>query len=203
MLQGFLWNFTMLGHNGYMFIMESLIAKELPMGCENIQIFKGVTVKHAERIWLCLQRVKKHSALQIRKKILVVNQNICYGHSKEPSHWEGSFNYLKLMFKLKDKKNKHNFTHKNFANLDEWHYDHIQRGTVNNKWKYLNVLECKCGIFLNFVVHYSSWSGPWKVFLLYMRHNDSFTILGLWVLGLTVSHINESNCKLMSPEHFF
>ena len=32
---------------------------------------------------------------------------------------------------------------------------------------------------------------------------DSFTILGFWVLGLAVSHINESNCKLMSPEHFF
>ena len=33
--------------------------------------------------------------------------------------------------------------------------------------------------------------------------SGSFTILGLWVLGLAVSHINESNCKLMSPEHFF
>ena len=33
--------------------------------------------------------------------------------------------------------------------------------------------------------------------------SDSFTILGLWVLGLAVSHINESNCKLMSPEHYF
>ena len=30
---------------------------------------------------------------------------------------------------------------------------------------------------------------------------DSFTIFGLWVLGLTVSNINESNCKLMSLEH--
>ena len=33
--------------------------------------------------------------------------------------------------------------------------------------------------------------------------SDSFTILGLRVLGLAVSHINESNCKLMSPEHYF
>ena len=33
--------------------------------------------------------------------------------------------------------------------------------------------------------------------------SDSFTILGLWVLGLAVSYINESNCKLMSPEHYF
>ena len=33
--------------------------------------------------------------------------------------------------------------------------------------------------------------------------SDSFTILGLWVLGLAVSHICKSNCKLMNPEHFF
>ena len=33
--------------------------------------------------------------------------------------------------------------------------------------------------------------------------SDSFTILSLWVLGLAISHINESNCKLMSPEHYF
>ena len=29
--------------------------------------------------------------------------------------------------------------------------------------------------------------------------SDSFTILGLWVLGLAVSHINESSCKPISP----
>ena len=33
--------------------------------------------------------------------------------------------------------------------------------------------------------------------------SDSFTILGLWVLGLAVSHIIESNCKLRSPEPYF
>ena len=35
------------------------------------------------------------------------------------------------------------------------------------------------------------------------KSSDSFTIFGLWVLGLAVSHINEDNCKLMSPEHYF
>ena len=30
--------------------------------------------------------------------------------------------------------------------------------------------------------------------------SDSFTISGLWVLGLTVSHINGFNCKLLSPD---
>ena len=33
--------------------------------------------------------------------------------------------------------------------------------------------------------------------------SDLFTILGWWVLELAVSHINEFNCKLMSPEHYF
>ena len=32
---------------------------------------------------------------------------------------------------------------------------------------------------------------------------DSFTILGSWVLELAASHINEPNCKLMSPEYYF
>ena len=42
-------------------------------------------------------------------------------------------------------------------------------------------------------------SSPYKQ----LECSDSFTILGLWFLGLTVSHINESNCKLMSPDHYF
>ena len=37
----------------------------------------------------------------------------------------------------------------------------------------------------------------------YYLFSDSFSILGLWVLGLPVSHINESSCKLMGPEHYF
>ena len=35
---------------------------------------------------------------------LILNQNICCGYSKEPSHWENSFEYPWLTFKLKDKK---------------------------------------------------------------------------------------------------
>ena len=33
--------------------------------------------------------------------------------------------------------------------------------------------------------------------------SDSLTLLDSWALGLAVCHINEPNCKLMSPEHFF
>ena len=35
-------------------------------------------------------------------------------------------------------------------------------------------------------------------------HSQRFIYnFGLWVLGIADSHINESNCKLMSPEHLF
>ena len=48
-----------------------------------------------------------------------------------------------------------------------------------------------------------------QVLVFFYTHNDnsmcsdSFTVFGLWVLGLAVTHIYESNCKVMSPEHYF
>ena len=35
---------------------------------------------------------------------LFINQNICCGYSKEPSQWDGSFEHLKPMLRLTDKK---------------------------------------------------------------------------------------------------
>ena len=35
---------------------------------------------------------------------LFLNQNICCGHSKEPSQWDGSFEHPKYMLKLMGKK---------------------------------------------------------------------------------------------------
>ena len=35
---------------------------------------------------------------------LFLKQNICCGYSKEPSHWDGSFEHPKHMYKLMDKK---------------------------------------------------------------------------------------------------
>ena len=48
------------------------------------------------------------SGLQIRVCagklfFLFLNQNICCGYSKEPSHWDGSFEHPKHMFKLMGK----------------------------------------------------------------------------------------------------
>ena len=49
------------------------------------------------------------TGLQIRVRneklfFLFLNQNIWCGYSKEPSHWDGSFEHPKHMFKLMDKK---------------------------------------------------------------------------------------------------
>ena len=58
-----------------------------------------------------------------QKKIifLFLNQNICCGYSKESSHWDGSFEHPKHMFKLTGKKIiNQNFTIKRFVNCDPW-----------------------------------------------------------------------------------
>ena len=36
-----------------------------------------------------------------------------------------------------------------------------------------------------------------------LAHSDSFTILGLWVLGLAVSNINESQLQTYDSKHYF
>ena len=45
---------------------------------------------------------------------IFLNQNICYGYSKEPSQRDGSFEHKKHMFKLMDKK-KSQFYTQNFC----------------------------------------------------------------------------------------
>ena len=48
-----------------------------------------------------------HIKIKVRswKTIIeILNQNLCCGYSKEPSHWDGSFEHPKQMLKLMDKK---------------------------------------------------------------------------------------------------
>ena len=40
------------------------------------------------------------------------------------------------------------------------------------------------------------FESPWTYF---KSPSDSFTILGLWVLGLALYHINDYNCKVLHP----
>ena len=78
------------------------------------------------------------------------------------------------------------------------------------------LLKKKLQMFLSEMLKMGTVKG-FKYFAMYMRGreemvlsvvnqpqvSDSFTILGLWVLGLVVPKTNESHCKRMSPEHYF
>ena len=63
-----------------------------------------------------------HQLRVIDENYFFLNQNICCGCSKEPSHRYGSFEHLKHMFKLMDKKI--------FA---------ILRSKMRHIWTYVNV----------------------------------------------------------------
>ena len=59
------------------------------------------------KISFCRNQLTKGPQIRLRNRklfFLVLNQNICCGYSKEPSHWDGSFEHPKHMFKLMDKK---------------------------------------------------------------------------------------------------
>ena len=83
--------------------------------------------------------------------------------------------------------------------------DVSQYSNVLKLWKYNTFSFCsqiKCwssGLNSQNISENSNQGRPWSDFW----SSDSCTILGLWVLGLAVSFTNESNYKLMSPEHHF
>ena len=68
----------------------------------------------------------------------------------------------------------------------------IRRRQVSASMKRVNIL----------YDHFGNTSLLGKQICIY-TYSNSFTILGLWVLWLAVSHINESNCKLMSLDYYF
>ena len=75
---------------------------------------------------LCLQRFSSIFETSVRvhtRKIifLFLNQNICFGCSKEPSRWDGSFEHPKHMLKIIGKKIFTTFTLKNFVYLNQWY----------------------------------------------------------------------------------
>ena len=58
-------------------------------------------------IYTYFQLISTGLQLRVSNKNLIflfLNQNICYGYSKEPSQWDSSFKYPKHMLKLMGKK---------------------------------------------------------------------------------------------------
>ena len=47
--------------------------------------------------------IQQFSGLKYPKNNYLFNQNICFGYSKEPSQWDGSFKHPKYTFKLMSK----------------------------------------------------------------------------------------------------
>ena len=52
-----------------------------------------------------IEPVKKKDQRKIAIIFLSTRLNMCFGCSKEPSHWDGSFEYPQHMFWLRNKKN--------------------------------------------------------------------------------------------------
>ena len=66
---------------------------------------QGNVLIRRKNYWLGRKRgLQFGSAQSIFCLFLFLSQNICCGYSKEPSEWDGSFEYSKHMLKLTDKK---------------------------------------------------------------------------------------------------
>ena len=57
-------------------------------------------------LWLLFYALLRPLVKSVYQKIffLFLNQNVCYGYSKELSQWDGSFEHQKHMLKLMGKK---------------------------------------------------------------------------------------------------
>ena len=80
--------------------------------CRDKRVHLNICSRHNKQttllIWIHHVSEQINSGLQIRvctRKLffLLLNQNICCGYSKEPSHWNGSFEHPKHMYELKGK----------------------------------------------------------------------------------------------------
>ena len=53
---------------------------------------------------MCHKSGKQNFERKIVINFLPISLNICFGYSKEPSHWDGSFKHPKHMFETMGKK---------------------------------------------------------------------------------------------------
>ena len=87
-----------------------------------------------------------------------------------------------------------------FKKKSVWHFPFSSKSLFQNGHHFIKHLPFGYSIENWLIISTHCMQGNFWMLLL---NSDSFTNLALWVLGLAVSHINESNCKLMSPEHYF
>ena len=117
---------------------------------------------------------------------------MCFGRSKEPSHRDGSFEYPKYMLWPRNEKMRENLSSK-FPKR-------VSSATVTSE--NLNIF--KTSPFLELCAKslypYNCASALAHLSLIC---SDSFTILGLLVLGLAVSNINESQLQTYGSKTLF
>ena len=107
--------FTIFAH--FFSILTYAIWNLLEVGCDILCSNLALTPATPPYLFLCPSSTKikwvwSGFSVQNQKLIfLFLNRNICCGYSKEPSQWDGSFEYPKQMFKLMDKKILTIFTH--------------------------------------------------------------------------------------------
>ena len=63
---------------------------------------RPLLIKSKMCFFLFICNIKKLKVTSVKSAYKKNVQNMCYGHSKEPSHGDGSFEHPKHMFKLMD-----------------------------------------------------------------------------------------------------
>ena len=69
--------------------------------------------------------VEQKILLKIVIIFLVISLNMCFGCSKEPSHWVGSFEYQQHMFWLRNKKNNFQINKKILRKISIFSYSSV------------------------------------------------------------------------------
>ena len=86
-----------------------VIKRTLSMSTKNIMLNWRVSrLKNLVYLDLCdkyIGPVKQNNLRKIAIVLLSISLNMCFGCSKEPSHWDGSFEYPQHMFWLRNTKN--------------------------------------------------------------------------------------------------
>ena len=104
-----------------------------------------------------MNKIVEHKIVNI---VLPISFNICFGFSKEPSHWDGSFEYPQHKFWLRNKKN--NFLVRRFISkwgkfigsfLNSW----IELEIPGYKASGLSTTSCQLGIFQNYFSAKTCW----------------------------------------------
>ena len=122
---------------------------------------KKQTTKKRVKQWIGYQHLNfQHKIVII---FLPINFNICFGCSKEPSHWDGSFEYPQHMFWLRNNKIKFSLRTLNWSPASCW---------GRESWLlYFNCVVAVCVLCFFLMV---SRVGLWSVIVAFLGHTHKY-----------------------------